>query len=57
MFLKENEYAFNHYVNVDVLGDPYASYKTLKYMERKYGLHPVPVVHYGTDECWLKKYR
>lgn len=46
----------DYYANVDVIFDPELSWKTLKYLEKEYGLHPVPVIHYGTDFSWIKKH-
>lgn len=43
------------YSNVDVIPNPELSYRNQKYLESR-GLHPIPVVHYGTDLEWLHFY-
>lgn len=55
-FIKEYEHHLTCYVTVDVIFNPARSWEVLKYLEDKHGLSPMPVVHYGTDLKWLKKY-
>ena len=43
------------YINLDVVFNAEASWETQKYME-SCGLHPIPVIHFGEDTKWLKKY-
>ena len=54
-FLKENESVIDIYANLDVIGDPEATWKNQQKMERV-GLHPMPCYHYGEDIKWLKLY-
>lgn len=54
-YLKANP-EIKYYVNVDVIFDPDRSWKILKYLERKHGLNPVPVIHYGTDLKWIERH-
>lgn len=54
-FIKKNIKYINHYSNLDVIGDPKATWDNQKIMEKE-GLSPIPVFHYGEDEAWLKKY-
>lgn len=56
LFVKENLDVLSVYVNVDVIFNPELTWKVQKYMEEQHGLSPLPVVHYGTDLKWLKKY-
>jgi len=55
-FIKEHQDALTCYVNVDVIFNPEQSWKVLKYLEKKYKLSPMPVIHYGTDLKWLQKH-
>lgn len=54
-FIKEHSIAITVYANVDVLDDPEATYRNQKYLEKKHGLNPIPVVHYNHEE-WIDKY-
>jgi hypothetical protein len=54
-FIKKYEVAIDRYANLDVIGNPELTWRNQKYMEDE-GLHPVPVVHYGTDLKWLELY-
>ena len=47
---------FDFYVNVDVIFDPKLSWEVQRYLEREYKVRPMPVVHWGEDLVWLKKY-
>ncbi len=55
-FLVENKKVIDFYVNVDVIFNPELSWKVQKYLEEKYKLTPMPVIHYGTSIEWLEKY-
>lgn len=55
-FIKKYSYAIDLYANVDVIPNPELSWRNQKYLEKKHGLRPVPVVHYTTDLDWLKFY-
>ncbi len=55
-FVKEHEHLLTCYVNVDVILNPEQSWKVLKYLEKKHGLSPLPVIHHGADEKWVKKH-
>ncbi len=54
-FIKQHEDYLETYAVLDVIGDPIATYKNQKYMEKK-GVMPLPCFHYGEDPKWLKKY-
>jgi hypothetical protein len=54
-FIKEHEDILEVYANLDVIGDPKATWKNQKIMERA-GLKPLPTFHYGSDEEWLVRY-
>jgi len=43
------------YAGLDVIGDPVASAKNIEYMERVYGLHPIPTFHMGGSFDNLRK--
>jgi len=55
-FLLKHKDELDYYVTVDVIFNPDMSWKVQKYMEDKYKLNPVPVIHWGTDEKWLVRY-
>jgi len=55
-FINENKTAVQFYANVDVIFNPKLSWRVLKYLEREHGLHPVPVIHFGTDLKWLSRH-
>lgn len=55
-FVKENKDIVDVYVNVDVIFNPELTWKVHKYLQKEHGLNPLPVVHYGTDLKWLKRY-
>ncbi len=54
-FLKDHKEVAQHYANIDVIGNPKLTWKNQKLLE-SLGINPVPVVHFGTDLKWLKKY-
>jgi len=53
-WLLEFEPHIEVYANLDVIGDPEATMRNQRYMERR-GLHPLPVFHYGSDFGLLKE--
>jgi hypothetical protein len=67
-FVKRYRLGIDLYANVDVIPDrklraigrvgraAELSWRNQKYLERKHGLRPVPVVHLGTELKWLKRY-
>jgi hypothetical protein len=55
-FVKEHADTIDYYVSVDTIFNPEISWKTQLYLEKKHGLKPVPVVHYGEDVKWIRKY-
>lgn len=46
----------DYYVNVDVIFNPEKSWTSLKYLEEKHGLHPIPVLHFNTPMKWVEKH-
>lgn len=56
-FVKKYAAGIDHYANVDVIQNAELTYRNQKFLEKEYGLHPVPVVHLAPhSERWLKKY-
>ncbi|MDX9918334.1 MAG: hypothetical protein RBT15_10050 [Gudongella sp.] len=53
-FIKDHQDVIDIYANLDVIGDPAATWENQLIME-KVGLHPLPVFHYGEDEQWLEQ--
>ena len=54
-YVLKNDRYLSGYVNLDVINNAEASYKSLKYMEKR-GCHPLPVFHLGNDVKWLIRY-
>lgn len=54
-FVHEYQIAIDHYANVDVIGNPELSWRNQQHLE-SLGMKPVPVVHYGSDLKWVKRY-
>lgn len=54
-FIKNHEASLTVYANLDVIGNPEATWKNQKSMEEA-GLSPLPIFHYGTDIKWLNRY-
>jgi hypothetical protein len=55
-FVKAHKVACDYYVNLDVIFEPNRTWWVQKYLEDVHHLDPVPVIHYGTDVKWLKRY-
>lgn len=55
-FVKANESGMDYYASVDVIFNPELSWKSLKYLEKKHKLRPVPVLHYGTSLDWFDRH-
>lgn len=55
-FIKKYQVAIDLYTNMDVIGNPYLTWRNQKYLEKEHQLSPIPVVHYRTDLKWLNKY-
>jgi hypothetical protein len=53
-FIKDHKEVIDVYANLDVIGDPAATWNNQMIME-KAGLSPLPVYHHGEDEKWLKR--
>lgn len=54
-FIKRYKIAIDLYANIDVIGNSELTWKNQRYLEGR-NLHPVPVVHLGTDLKWLSMY-
>ncbi len=54
-FVKQHQDIIEVYANLDVIGDPKATWQNQKTMEAA-GLQPLPTFHYGEDIKWLKRY-
>jgi len=54
-FIKDHDHLIEVYANLDVIGDPVATWKNQRIMERA-GLNPLPCFHFGEDWKWLTKY-
>jgi hypothetical protein len=53
-WLKDNGKFFDAYANLDVIRDPEASARNLKYLMKR-GHHPLPVFHTGSDLKYLER--
>lgn len=56
VFIKKYHRAIDLYANVDAIPNPEISWRNQLYLEEKYNLKPVPVIHFGTDLKWLRRY-
>lgn len=54
-FINTHRADIDYYATIDVIFNPSLSWKILKRLE-KAGLNPVPVIHYGTDMKWVRRY-
>lgn len=54
-FIKQYSAFISVYANLDVIGDPDATWKNQQLME-KAGLHPLPCYHLGESYKWLQHY-
>jgi len=54
-FIKKHERFLSVYANLDVIGDPAATWRNQITME-KAGLKPLPCFHYGEDPKFLERY-
>lgn len=55
-FVLKYHKAIDYFANVDAIGNPELSYRNQKYIERVWGLEPVPVVHTNTPLKWVRRY-
>lgn len=55
-FIQKHKNGIDFYANVDVIYNPKLSWWSLKYLEEKHGLNPVPVIHQGTSLKWVHRY-
>lgn len=55
-FIEEYKDYLTVYANLDVIGDPEATYKNQKYLEDERGLAPLPCFHFNTDIKFLNRY-
>ncbi len=54
-YVKKYKIAIDLCANVDVIGDAELTWRNQQYLEKR-KIHPVPVVHLGTDLRWLRMY-
>lgn len=54
-YIKANAEQINHYITLDVIGDPYITRRYYEIMLAK-GFNPIPVFHYGDDFKTLDEY-
>jgi hypothetical protein len=54
-FILKYQNEIDFYVNLDIINNAEATWENQKYME-SFGLHPIPVFHFGCDTVWLEKY-
>jgi hypothetical protein len=56
-FILKHKDDIDYYANVDAISEaPEITYKVQRYLEKEYGLDPIPVIHRGEDLKWLHKY-
>lgn len=54
-FVSKNKHLITRSANLDVIGDPEASYRNWLYL-RERGCNPLAVIHYGADRKWFDIY-
>jgi hypothetical protein len=54
-FLRTFGQHFRFYVTLDAIYQPKVTWDLYREMLRQ-GLHPMPVIHFGAEDSWLKKY-
>lgn len=55
-FVRKYKNIITYYANVDVIYNPEMSWKVQRYLEEEWNLHPIPIVHFGTDMKWVNLY-
>jgi hypothetical protein len=55
-FIIKYKDSFDHYANVDTSRFPKITWDVQKYLEEKWGLNPLPVIHHGEPMKWFEKY-
>jgi hypothetical protein len=55
-FVIEHMDGIDYFAGVDAIGHPGLSYRNQKYVERRWKIEPVPVVHTNTDISWVRRY-
>lgn len=55
-FVKKNIKCIDLYANLDVILNPELSWKVQRHLESKFGINPIPVLHWGTSMEWIKHY-
>lgn len=55
-FVKKYELALDYYANVDVIGNDKLSWRNQRYLEDKWRIKPVPVLHMGCKKKVLRFY-
>ena len=55
-YIHANKDGIDYYANVDVIFNAALTWKVQRYLEQTHNLKPVPVIHYGTEIRWVKKY-
>lgn len=55
-FVIDYQHAIDAYATVDVLFNPKKSWEVQQYIEKEWGLRPVPVIHFNTELKWVEHY-
>lgn len=55
-FVLDHWQAIDFFANVDAIPHPDLTWRNQDYVERTWGIEPVPVVHYGTNLTWFDRY-
>jgi hypothetical protein len=56
VFIKNNRVACDYYANLDVIYNPELTWRVQQYLEDKYKLSPIPVIHSCTPLRWVRHY-
>lgn len=55
-YIKKHKKHIDFYANLDVLRNPELSWRVQRHLEDKYGISPVPVLHWGCGKEWIRHY-
>lgn len=55
-FVQKHAGVIDIYANVDAIYNPEITWQAQQYLEKEHGLHPVPVIHFGTKLKWVSHY-
>jgi hypothetical protein len=55
-FVMDHWQSIDYFANVDAIPNPALTWRNQQYIEKEYGIEPIPVVHFRSDLAWLARY-